>query len=90
MIKILIISNLTKFFYQILLLISLLNNIMFTAHNILVALTIVLYLLGRLCDDLGWYSWKGISTDGLESIALGALTVSATLSIIRRIREDDE
>lgn len=54
-------------------------------HNIIVILTIALYLLGRLCDDLGWYSWEGISTDGLEAISVGALTLSAALTISRRI-----
>jgi uncharacterized membrane protein len=53
-------------------------------HNILVVVTIALYLLGRLCDDMGWYSWDGISTDGLEAIALGALATSAILTIARR------
>lgn len=56
-------------------------------HNVLIVLTILLYLLGRLCDDLGWYSWDGISTDALEAIAVGALACSASITIIRRFCE---
>jgi hypothetical protein len=55
--------------------------------TILVILTIALYLLGRLCDDMGWYLWDGISTNGLEAIALGVLTASAGITIARRFYE---
>jgi hypothetical protein len=58
-------------------------------HYILLAITIVLYLLGRLCDDLGWYTWDGLSANGFESIALGALAMSAILTIVRRAYEED-
>lgn len=61
----------------------------FNIHYPLLAITITLYLLGRLCDDLGWYEWHGLSADGFEAIALGALAVSAILTIARRSYEED-
>ena len=60
---------------------------MLNLHHFLLAITIALYILGRICDNMAWYTWDGISTNGLEFIALGCLTATALISIGRRICE---
>lgn len=32
-----------------------------TLYYTLVAIAIALFVMGRLCDNLNWYDWSGIS-----------------------------
>jgi hypothetical protein len=34
---------------------------MITLNHILIVFSITLYILGRLCDDMAWYAFNGIS-----------------------------
>lgn len=52
----------------------------------LVAGSIALYLLGRICDDMTWYAWDGISADEFEAIGIIGLACSAVLITIVRLR----
>lgn len=58
-------------------------------HHVIVGITMALFTLGRICDDMSWYKFNGLSEIGFESIALGTITVSAILIIIRRTREQN-
>jgi hypothetical protein len=35
-----------------------------TFHNVFIIAAMTLYLLGRLCDDMGWYQFSGLSAVG--------------------------
>lgn len=55
----------------------------------LVAGSIALYLLGRICDDMTWYVWDGISGNQFEAIGITGLAVSALLITIVRLRGEN-
>lgn len=57
--------------------------------RVLVAGSIALYLLGRICDDMTWYYWPGIPGNQLEVIGIIGLACSAVMITIVRLRGDN-
>ena len=49
--------------------------------RVLVAGSIALYLLGRICDDITWYYWPGIPGNQLEVIGIIGLACSAVMTV---------
>lgn len=56
--------------------------------HILITLSILCYLLGRISDNMNWYEWPGIANDPFEGLAVAALGTSALLIIILRARHE--
>jgi hypothetical protein len=61
---------------------------MVTLDHVLIMISIPLYILGRLCDNMSWHAWDGITEDGIEGIAIAGLGGSALLITIARIKEE--
>lgn len=58
-------------------------------HCVMIIATLVCYLLGRLCDDMSWHQFSGLSGTGFQAIAVGGLAASAILITILRLREEN-
>jgi hypothetical protein len=59
-----------------------------TFHYVFIISAMTLYLLGRLCDDMSWYQFSGLSAEGFQGISVGCLGASAVLIIILRLNEE--
>lgn len=57
--------------------------------NSLIAISIMCFILGRVCDDMNWYSYPAISSNNLEAISISGLIVSAFLIILARFFQKD-
>lgn len=58
-------------------------------HCVMIIAALAFYLLGRLCDDMSWHQFTGLSGTGFQAIAVGGLAASAIIITILRLREEN-
>lgn len=58
-------------------------------HLVFIIISLVFYLLGRLCDDMSWHQFSGLSSTGFQGISMASLAASAIITIILRLSEED-
>lgn len=56
--------------------------------SLLITVSILCFLLGRISDDMNWYEWHGISADAFEGLAVAGLGASALLIIVLRAKQE--
>ena len=57
-------------------------------YCLMIIATLVFYLLGRLCDDMSWYQFSGLSGTGFQALAMSGMAVSVILIITLRLTEE--